>query len=133
MFRCASGFLNQAVNSRLRRDVISGSARLDLFLTLLAVANGTPVIAARVFENAFSFPFDGDATFRGTRMQILELSCKAALDCSYTSALRWQIMKRYPGTSVQAWQRVISRHSNPKRLPLPPHAIRPAGGAKHPS
>jgi hypothetical protein len=36
-------------------------------LTLLAVANGTPVIAARIFENALSFPLDGDATFRDGR------------------------------------------------------------------
>jgi hypothetical protein len=36
-------------------------------LTLLAVANGTPVIAARIFENALSAPLDGDATFRDGR------------------------------------------------------------------
>jgi CDP-archaeol synthase len=36
-------------------------------LTLLAVANGTPVIAARIFENALSFPLDGDATLRDGR------------------------------------------------------------------
>jgi CDP-archaeol synthase len=32
-------------------------------LTLLAVANGTPVIAARIFEKVLAFPLDGDATF----------------------------------------------------------------------
>jgi CDP-2,3-bis-(O-geranylgeranyl)-sn-glycerol synthase len=32
-------------------------------LTLLAVANGTPVIAARIFEKALAFPLDGNATF----------------------------------------------------------------------
>jgi hypothetical protein len=36
-------------------------------LTLLAVANGTPVIAARIFENALAHPLDGDATFRDGR------------------------------------------------------------------
>jgi hypothetical protein len=32
-------------------------------LTLLAVANGTPVIAARIFDNALAFPLDGDVSF----------------------------------------------------------------------
>jgi CDP-diglyceride synthetase len=32
-------------------------------LTLLAVANGTPVIAARIFDKALSFPLDGNTTF----------------------------------------------------------------------
>jgi hypothetical protein len=36
-------------------------------LTLLAVANGTPVIAARIFENALAHPVDGDRTFRDGR------------------------------------------------------------------
>jgi CDP-archaeol synthase len=36
-------------------------------LALLAVANGTPVIAARIFGKAFSLPLDGDATFRDGR------------------------------------------------------------------
>lgn len=36
-------------------------------LTLLAVANGMPVIAARIFEKALAFPIDGDATFRDGR------------------------------------------------------------------
>jgi CDP-diglyceride synthetase len=32
-------------------------------LTLLAVANGTPVVAARIFKQVFAFPIDGGATF----------------------------------------------------------------------
>ena len=32
-------------------------------LTLLAVANGMPVVAARIFKQAFAVPIDGGVTF----------------------------------------------------------------------
>jgi CDP-2,3-bis-(O-geranylgeranyl)-sn-glycerol synthase len=48
-------------------------------LTLLAVANGTPIIVEKFLGKSLAFPVDGDATLRGLALSILATTALAPL------------------------------------------------------